>query len=794
MTKEERENRDPRLLEWAETELKQSGCFSINQNPWAVKLVECLDDNVPFDMAFAIANFTMASLAGHFQTKMELADDNHAPTNFIGFILAKSGAKKTSSVRNMDKAIKPALDLINVKRDRKAEAIAKELDTTKKRLMPLKNALGTAPGLLQNLNFFKEEGIGCPTLVVDEVANALAINKDFPENVEVIAQLFDDGDCDVKVIKDQEMQLEPVYGMGMNGLFIGSEKGILQDPVVLKKFEFEFISKLARRCFFIYPVFEEDSIADISDYKEYRFRKKESKEKKSKAQHEVKERSAKIAGNLMDRDLVRLKVADEVFDVWECYQDYCSEKAKLVHEDLEATMLEQEHRHWKVMKLAGVYAFWRMSDTIELVDFQQAVYAGELTSGHLTKFVDKAQREPYELMLEHFLQGGETLSVHDMIKKGWIRKKNNIPDLISNANSKLAGKGNVEMVMDLVKYQEFNFLEKDCMFPISFKQLPPMEVEKRLEELKASMNDEEIIRTGYSLAIPGYADIPDEAKPYHVAKKMEKDKRSNLIHDGYVVKETSWDKLANVLSNDMAYCPFQFMTPAEGAIYSKKLFPNEPPHGGYRGKDNIKSKARFVVLDIDDSDVSIHEVADMLDDYRYHMALSSDPHNIYKFRVILQSDIDIDLPGTKWKQLIQIIAMHFDLVVDNLPKSQIFYGFADREVKSNDGKLLEVSTLIKELPQDVKQVAPVSLEARSAIWEDRQTEFRYAYSAVSGGGFHLALFKAMRHAADLGFSYTQNMELIEDIIMVNGTTPRRGFMPSLESQAKERYGIEDDKY
>ena len=737
-----------KIKELAKLELDKNGCFDENRNIWAMNFVNVLDKDVPFDMAFAIANFTIASFVGHFHYKIDLSEDNRVPMNLIAFILAKSGAKKTSSVIKMEKMLGPGLDLIGRSRIERERRLAQENDAPPRTLMPLSNALGTAPGLLQNLNNFKAEGIGLPNMVVDEVATAIAVNPDFVPNVEVVAQLFDDGDCKVKVIKDTEMQSEPVYGMGMSALFVGSEKGILEDPSTLRKFELEFISKLGRRCFFIYPEFVIDEESEFNSIDQY-LQLIESDEDETKVYaDEVKSQSGKIAALLINNDENLMKVEANAMRLWKIYQAYCKALSQDIDDEFEAEKLEQEHRHWKMIKLAGAYSVFNQSKEITVKEIKEAIYAAENTSHHLKKFVLKAKREVYEMLLEYFEKNNMPLTTHQMIKKGWIKKKADLNNIIVNANSKLKGKGTIELIKDEISFKAFDFLtDKSPMFAC-YKTLPPMEIEKVMTEAGVD---------------------------YAQAKEIEKTKRGYLINDGYIYKETTFDKLGNLLIADTAYTPFKF-------------------NDGRRGKDNIGSPARFIVLDVDESDETIDEVADRLADYKFHMARTSDKENPYKYRIVMPLDIAVDLDRTRWKEFYSLVGMHLDLNIDKLPQSQIFYGFSDRELISNlEGDMLEASKIVPEIRVDVKMVQPASEAKRNAIWEDRESEWRYAYEQ-KGDGFHFVLFKAMRHAYDLGFSYNTMMELIDDIISKNSRDPRSGFMSSLESQAKELYGMEDDKY
>ena len=83
------------------------------------------------------------------------------------------------------------------------------------------------------------------------------------------------------------------------------------------------------------------------------------------------------------------------------------------------------------------------------------------------------------------------------------------------------------------------------------------------------------------------------------------------------------EKCGNVMAKDTAFTPFKFKD-------------------GVRGKENIASGADFIMLDIDESDITIHECADMLGDYRYVMATTSQ-NNPYKFRVMMPIDIVLEI-------------------------------------------------------------------------------------------------------------------------------------------------------
>jgi len=754
------------VLSQFEDSLRAEGAFDKNKNKVAEAMISVLGDDVPYTMGLAIANFTMASFVGHFHYKIHIEDDNQVPANMIVFILAKSGAKKTSSVTKLEKIIQPGLDVIQMIRKNKAEILAKENDVPVPKLMPLSNALSTVPGLLANLNSFKAEGIGLPSMIVDEVSTAIDSNLDFIPNVEVVSQLFDAGDCKVKVLKDKEQQSDEVKGMGMNALFIGSEKGILEEKQILKKFETEFISKLARRCYFVYPVFRQEA-ETIEDVKSYMAKLKEKKLSLKDKEEYIKELSCKIAGNLVakDSDLNIIVPTEDCMDLKDQYEIWCAEKAKLIPDEEEHRILEQQHRHWKAFKLAGAYAVWDMSHTIEKEHMLQAIYSAELTSNDLTKFINMARREPYEIVLDMFgKEPQRVFTLHELIKLRILKSDNQIEALIRGANSKLGTTSHVEYIMGRLSYHEH------CRVTVDYEHWASYKGVSSVAELTA-------------------INIENGLEP-DLAKRVAKETIAKEAATGYKCKQAVWSDLAKLLCNNCAYIPFRFKTEEEGASVSEYTKGTE---GGIRRKDNIISPATWVVFDIDKTDVSIDEMRDNLSDYTYHMSRGSDPHNPYKYRIIMPLDIEIELDSTRWKHFMKALAGVIGADIDDLPQSQFFYGYSGNEVYSNIGEPLLASEIVSQLPTETKKITRISKGGRTLLWEDRKNEFKYFYNVSSGQGLHMGLFRMMTHMVDLGFNADEIRSMIEDIIEESGNFPRPGYLEgSLYVQMNERLGI--DKY
>lgn len=713
-------------LELVKHELDKNDVFNGKLNNTALDMVKMLGDDIPFSMALGIANYVMASFVGHFHYKILMNEGNLVPPNIIVFILAKSGAKKTSSVLKLEGALSKGIDKINEYRMRIAKERADEEGLKPKKLNPLDNALATEAGMIKRLNDFKNEGIGLPTMFVDEISTELATNPDIVPNIKLVSQLFDIGEMKSKPLKDSENQSDPVSGMGMCAMFIGSEHGILEDQSVLTKFETEFISKLSRRVCFEYPDFSKNNteISEDKTHEELIEELLKELEIQSQESYDIKEKinrlSYEIAVDAMEQDIRIIGLEEDARRLYLMYKLYCEELSESIDE--EALNLEQQHRHWKAFKLAGTYAVFNKRTSIHKEDLIEAINYVELIAGDLAKFIYKAKREVYEILLDHYIEGGRELNIHDMIKKGWIKKQSDLKNLIINANSKLGKQGVLSEEEDKVIYSPYT--ERDGI--------------------------------GASFMLVSGT----------------KEERAKKCADGFIYKITTFEKLANLLSNDTAYSPFEFQ-------------------GGKRGRDNVLGGADFIVLDIDDSDITWEECHNLLMDYKHLIAKTSDDTNPYKFRCLITLDIQVELNSTKWKLFMQKVSDHLGIKIDNLPQSQIYFGYKHRTVLVNEeGMDLEASTLIKDLGEPTKVVKPQKKAIRDKIWLNRKKEFEYAYKGrASGFGLHNGLFRAMRHAYDLGFSYYENKDLLDDIIDSLEEKPRDNFLPSLESQRKMVYGM-----
>jgi hypothetical protein len=231
------------------------------------------------------------------------------------------------------------------------------------------------------------------------------------------------------------------------------------------------------------------------------------------------------------------------------------------------------------------------------------------------------------------------------------------------------------------------------------------------------------------------------------AIRAAKDSISLTVAYGFETESTQFAELGQLLSGDFAYSPFYF-------------------RDGIRGRDNIVGGTKWLTLDIDDSPLSAEETHFMLSEFNHYIALSSDPDNHYKFRVLIELDTVVELSSIAWKHFYLAIANDLALNVDPLPQSQIFFSYADRLVLSNlDANPLVTRDYVilardREAEKAQSQRQLTSAQCKAQL-EDPETTFSYAFHCKTNGS--LNMYRMMQHAKLLGATLDQTIQLIHDV-------------------------------
>ena len=266
---------------------------------------------------------------------------------------------------------------------------------------------------------------------------------------------------------------------------------------------------------------------------------------------------------------------------------------------------------------------------------------------------------------------------------------------------------------------------------------------------------EEVVKT--SVSGISYMEVDNSKVQKAIAKFLgkekiteEKSKVAATTDSGFEFYETDFEELGAMLQEDFAYSPFRFKD-------------------GRRGKDNILTGCKWVVLDVDTSAITDEEAHLLLSDINHHIARTSDANNPFKFRILLELDSVVDVSNQQWRFFIKSIADDLAITCDMLPKSQIYFAYSGegREVYSVlDAEPLEskkhiIKASIAGTAADEKTKSLTTKEQK-ALLSDELTTFAQAFEADNGEGSRKLIWAA-KYAAELGMGTVEIEALVHRI-------------------------------
>lgn len=669
---------------------------------------------IPYRMKVALAISEIILFTSQFRINIKHWNDSIIPINSIMFCIAKSGASKDSSLKAARKCFEEGYSLINEQRNlnainaaiQKAEEagydVPQNFASYKDFYLapnPLFLAISTTEGFIQHLNDLSDDTLGAGFIFSGEVGAELSTNLNLTENIKVLAELYDEGSKEVKILKSRENQSREVKHLPVSALFIGSQDNLLYDDSIKRRFKTEFTTKLARRSFLIFvnEDVETDQFSSIAEMM------KQERIIEDTAIHYRKEVSSyikELTTELINYSNNLITVSEDVRDLFSLYRKYNEEVAKTIDNSFPMAKLTRTHLQWKALKLAGALALIQQSDTIELEHYKASVEFVELINNDIKLFEKELVKEPYELFTEYVRlyanNGTYSVNLHTLRKSGYIPLKGqsdtHLKELVKLANS-------------CDEYGVYT-LHKDT---ITFKEL------EKTDTILLS----------------------------YLPCKGTKEYRGKNCSTGYQCEEITFKDLYEMLQDDYAYTPFRFVN-------------------GVRGKDNIDSPCKWIVMDVDTSEITDKEAHLLLSDINHYVVRSSNKANPHKFRVLIELDAEIDVPQEQWIKFIQLIATDLGLVCDKLSKAQIFFSYKDRDILSQlEGETLKTKKYLNQLTVLEEKKPPTKKEASNML-EDPLTTFDRAYNAKDGEG-RRKLIWACRYARELGATREYCKSLLDKI-------------------------------
>ncbi len=693
------------------THLKDSGAFINEVHPLVTKAINCISGEVPYRLKLSIALSELITLTSHLRKSIKLHDGTIVPCNAITFSLAKSGVSKDSSMNMVRKALASGYNQINNYRKDLAKYNAERAAVLDGREKEEWMSYYTKPRDLQ-------AGLGTVEGIIQHFAELEQgqIGAGFISSSEIGTELLTNGNM-TDIIKT----ISIAYDLGKIPAKIiksndGQTASINELPINALFFGSEdailYDNKIKALFKTVFGVqlarrsifaFSPEIISPMNF---------KSIEALKKYRDSERDRTFTAQTDLLNiiTDIVKntsqepLILSSEAQTMFDVYKEYNNLEADDIKAQYPITKLARRHKQWLALKLSGNYAILNGNLEITDKDYIQAINTIEIFSEDLMKFETELIKEPYEIFAEFCKHNAENGKY--TIGLHTLRKLGYIP---TTGNAK----NRIDELIHLVSSYDSSAIYTMCNDGICY---------------------EEQIKT--NIAGLSYLEVSGT-----------KEERSSQCANGFEFYETDFEELSTMLTGDYAYSPFRFKD-------------------GIRSKDNILGGCKFIALDIDKSTITDEECHLLLEGINHHIARTSDAANQFKFRVLIELDSIVDIPDIQWKYFIESIANSLGLQCDLLPRSQIYFAYADREVFSElEGEPLTTREHIMRSNEKLlnKPISKkLSTTQQKILLEDKMETFDFAYNAENGEGSR-ALIRAAHYAKDLGANHEYIIKLIQEI-------------------------------
>ena len=715
-------------LEIVENHLRNIGALDKKIPDFFKTLISIITGNVPDKLKLSIALSEFITLTSQSRKPIMLYDGTLVPCNAISFLLASSGFSKDrtkSMVRDTFSDIYIELEenrMLEAKKQAQEIATAKGEDPDKwrryyKEPVEIFSGLGTPEGVLKHFYLLEKEGLASAFVSSSEVGTDLENESNFKDLIKFLAIGYDLGNIPPKIIKDDKNKTPKITGLPINALLFGSQEAILNDRNIKQKFKTMFNSQLARRTIFSF-ISEEPTLSDFHSIKEIIKFKDEEARGTTTAKAVIKAKLRNIL-NTTNKGMA-LSLSKPAKDLFGIYEEYSSHIAEKVPSKFNMYKTARKHRQWLALKLAGNIAIGQCASSITEQHYIESINLIEYFDEDLKEFEIELFKEPYELFVSYCrkmsLDGELLVNIHELKKSNFVQT-GNIKTVLQNFTDILNSYDN-EAIYTVEKENSifYKVLEKPNKCGISTIPISTRAITEAIEKGE----DKKVICNLKSV----------------VAEKIAK---------GYEHNQVPFRRLENMLKQDFAYSPFKFKD-------------------GVRGNKNIIGGTKWIVLDVDVSDVNIDECHMLLEGINHFLSTTSDKNNRFKFRALLELDIKVKIEPELWSIFIQAIGKDLGLNVDKLGQSQIYYSYKSKEILSElDGKPYRVKKILNGLRSktllDKTKVTPMVSESKL---KNKLATFIYAFDAEEGTRCR-NMIKACMYARDLNAPLDYILDLIASI-------------------------------
>jgi hypothetical protein len=543
----------------------------------------------------------------------------------------------------------------------------------------------TIPAVKQLRHKLLLANAGSVNLQIDEIGANLVSRV---EELNVFLELYDLGGVKEKLIKSsvENLRTERVEGLTpTNMLLFGTPTKLLDSADTEKKFFDMQEMGYARRCYVSYT---ETVHKDSSRTPEELLEAMHNQE----TIDAIREMSDSLY-HLADPSKLGTEIIigkEQSLELM-TYKLKCESLSQSIPEHQTARKAECDHRYFKVLKLAGAYAFFDGSPSITSEHIKYAITLAEDSGKAFTRLMQPVR--PYMKLAKYLTSLGQETTLADLDEQ--------LPYM-------RGGKAQKEELINMAT--------------------------------SWGIKNNHIIKKGFRdgvLFLSGNTIEPTNLNECVVAASYD------MTRD-YQNKFTAWDKLPNLFSMD---------TKVHWLNHHLMDVEHKPTvTAGYRNDRNIVEGFNLLVLDVDNT-ATIDIAKVLLKQYQYHM-YTTKSHGIngeHRFRIIIPCNYKLQLDTDDYKQLMSNIFKSLPFTVDEAGNHRCkkWETNPNTLVFSNEGDLFDVIPYIPKTAKDAER------EQRFVDQSQLDALERWVVNNTGDGNRNTQLYKYAMVLIDTGKNFEQ---------------------------------------
>lgn len=673
--------------------------------------------DIPLQAKVLVITTWLHIFATQFKTKVNYRNSD-SPLTSIGFLFSPSGSGKDLTYNGVKRLFSKAMDKIDniiFENYLALKQVDKEL-----RAPALEMGFSTSEGMLANIAVTHQMTMGEPFIYSGEFIAEYKANPNTDTLLRDIIEISGTGEKQAKQLKGYSNQVGKIRGCGLTSLFASDISEIYQDPTLLTRLKAFFAKGLARRSSVVLiKSIKRKTISDI-DFTKLTDTIIQTEAKVYELAQKLTDRIESIANDLIDNNKigyvyklsqdVRLKILQ--YSRFNEFDAADLETKTLDKNGIKLTQAMMRDKDFRAIKLAAAIAFLKKEETLSTESLLDAIAITEYLSQGMKEFEVELNKNTTDIFVDFCNQNGTGTTEYkaaDLIKSGFLTQRTYSQAQLTNLAT-LA-----------------NQIDSNSIYEVTKDMI---------------IHNKLVLYQDFTMTYKPMEGMSKEARSRHTATGLT------------CIKFDTFDDVKRVLITDCCYAGFRFRE-------------------GHRNKENLISKTSVLIFDIDDTVIDYKQFSHMISGINHHIALTSDPSNEYKYRIILELDREYDIPEKYYTKLMkQVKKEHLlDIPIDILGPAQIFYGYADRPIISaiSEGNALCIKEMLSQLMAQ-KEAPTLTLKEKKAILEgDYLDNFAWAIASPEGQR-SLNLIRVINTSFDYGATKEKTREIV---LAVNNsfTTP-----------------------